>query len=259
MIKITKTNQIPQILTSDKKLKALNEIEEKIQKDPKSVSSTDFKSIIYNGDGVKTQLLQDQYDKCAYCEASLVGDYACVEHYRPKSGWKEKEGDILHVPGYYWLAYDWENMLCSCDKCNSQARKGNLFPLRNPETRDIEHHHTAQEVPLIINPTLEDPGLFLRFNQHMAVPSIIEGKESDKGRNTIDIFDLNGCIPKKTTPARMDLLAFRKRIWGKAKEVYDLCLTAGFDKKEAIDKVKNIYAKPENIFSGMFTNQDTWF
>ena len=259
MIKITKTNQIPQILTSDKKLNALNEIEEKILKDPESVDSKDFKSSIYNGKGIKAQLRQDQYDKCAYCEASLVGNYGCVEHYRPKSGWQEKQGDTLHKPGYYWLAYEWENMLCSCNNCNDTARKGNLFPLRNPATRDIEHQNIAQEEPLIINPALEDPGLFLRFDKYMAVPSIIEGKESDKGKNTIDIFDLNGCIPKNTTPARRDLLEFRKRRWNDAKEVYDLCLKAGYDEKEAINEVKNIYAKPENVFSGMFTNQDTWF
>ena len=258
MIKIDKSERIPCILTGDKASDANNTIVEIIHAG-RTPESKDFADSVFNGKGVKDQLLIDQHHKCAYCEVTLAGDYGVVEHYRPKTGWKENDGDTLHTPGYYWLAYKWTNFLCSCDKCNSVARKGNLFPLRDPSTRDIQNQNIDQEVPLIINPTLEDPGLFLRFNQYVAVPSIIDGKYSDKGQKTIDIFDLNGMLSKKTTPPRADLLDARKREWLKAKALYDSYVSQGMSRNEAIDGVKAIYAQPHEQFSSMFTNQNLWF
>lgn len=258
MIKIKKNNQTPQVIAPDKTLEARNNLEKKI-KNGETLTSEDFKSGIYNGDGVKKQLLHDQNDKCAYCEVSLAGDFGNVEHYRPKTGWQENKGDTLNKPGYYWLAYEWTNLLCSCDKCNSSSRKGNLFPLRDSQKRGIAMHDISQEVPLIINPALEEPGLYLRFNKYYAVPKIINGQESDKGRNTIDIFDLNGRIRTEHSTARTDLLKLRKDKWDEARELYNLCKAYKMNEKEAIDKVKEIYAKPEKVFSGMFINQDLWF
>jgi len=221
--------------------------------------SGDFKDSVFNGDGVKTQLLHDQHQKCAYCEVNMAGDYGAVEHYRPKTGWQENKNDILHKPGYYWLAYEWTNLLCSCDRCNSTARKGNLFPLRNSVSRDIDNQNVSREEPLIINPIFEDPGDFLRFNKYMAVPAINNGSESDKGRTTIDVFDLNGCNSTKTTPARINLLESRKREWIKAKALYDKCVSNGMGRDEAIDFVKSVHAESKNQFSGMFINQNMWF
>lgn len=258
MIRINKTYQAPDILTGNRATTALNLIEDMIQ-GGQTPQSDDFDSRVFNGRGVKSQLLQDQNQKCAFCEVTMAGDYGAVEHYRPKAGWKENEADTLHTPGYHWLAYNWTNLLCSCDKCNSAARKGNLFPLRDPAARDIPHQGISQEVPLIINPANEDPGIFLRFNQYIAVPSMADGHESDKGRSTIEVFDLNGSIPKKTTPARTVLLQARKNKWLEAKALYDACISLGIDRNDAIERVKSIYAHPEKPFAGMFTNQDMWF
>lgn len=258
MIKIIKSEQIPDILTGDKASDALATVENKIQSGA-TLESSDFDGGIFNGKGVKKQLLADQNQKCAFCEVTMAGDYGAVEHYRPKTCWKENDNDKLNYPGYYWLAYEWTNFLCSCDKCNSAARKGNLFPLRNPAKRGIANRNISREVPLIINPTVEDPGLFLRFKKYIAVANIIDGIISDKGSSTIKIFDLNGCIPKKYTPARRDLLDARKREWDKAKVLYDSYVSKGMTRDEAIEGVKAIYAQPHEQFAGMFVNQDTWF
>lgn len=258
MIRINKSEQIPDILTGDKASAAREAINDIIRAGG-TPQAEDFAASVFNGSGVKSQLLKDQNKKCAYCEVNMVGDYGAVEHYRPKTGWKESYNDALHTPGYYWLAYEWTNLLCSCDKCNSGARKGNLFPLRDPATRDIPNQNVDQEVPLIINPTLEEPGQFLRFNQYVAVPANIDGNESDKGRKTIDVFDLNGKIPRKSTPARTDLLDARRSEWHKAKVLYDAYISNGMNRDEAIDGVKAIHAQPKEQFSGMFTNQNMWF
>ena len=66
----------------------------------------------------KDQLKIESNDKCAYCEAptSLVA-YGDVEHYRPKSI-------------YWWLAYNYDNYLVSCQLCNQKFKKAK-FPVRN--------------------------------------------------------------------------------------------------------------------------------
>lgn len=258
MIKINKSEQIPDILTGNKAADARKLVENIIQRG-NTPESRNFDGSIYNGNGVKTKLLEDQNGKCAYCEVTMAGDYGAVEHYRPKTGWKENNNDELHSPGYYWLAYEWTNFLCSCDKCNSAARKGNLFPLRNPATRDIANKDISQEVPLIINPAEEDPGKFLRFNEYIATPAKIDEIDSDKGRSTIEIFDLNGCIEKNSSPPRKDLLAARRTEWENAKALYNSYILLGMNRDDAIKEVKAIYAQPHKPFAGMFANQDKWF
>lgn len=64
----------------------------------------------------KDQLKLETHNKCAYCEAptSMVA-YGDVEHYRPKSK-------------YWWLAYNLDNYLVSCQLCN-QKFKGAKFPI----------------------------------------------------------------------------------------------------------------------------------
>ena len=52
--------------------------------------------------------------KCAYCEGNFQHSEAALEidHYRPKS----KVTGTDHV-GYYWLAYEWSNLLPACKTC----------------------------------------------------------------------------------------------------------------------------------------------
>ncbi|MEM7205292.1 MAG: hypothetical protein AAF628_33865 [Planctomycetota bacterium] len=64
----------------------------------------------------KDQLRIETHDKCAYCEApSQAVAHGDVEHYRPKSI-------------YWWLAYNYDNYLVSCQLCN-QKFKSNNFPV----------------------------------------------------------------------------------------------------------------------------------
>jgi len=64
----------------------------------------------------KDQLKEETHDKCAYCEAptSMVA-YGDVEHFRPKSK-------------YWWLAYNYDNYLVSCQLCNQKFKKAK-FPI----------------------------------------------------------------------------------------------------------------------------------
>lgn len=135
---------------------------------------------------VKNELIKNQHHKCCYCEAWFGhNSYGHVEHYRPKSAWKQKRNDKLQYPGYYWLAYDWDNLLLSCSICN--GNKGNIFPLRNNRLRAINHHKTIESTDntLLINPMLENP------EEHIGFRADVAYGKTHKGRITINTVELN--------------------------------------------------------------------
>lgn len=119
----------------------------------------------YSEKEVKDVLLEIQNGKCCYCETKFGdSDNLEVEHFRPKGGVRQsseqKEDDS---PGYYWLAYCWENLLLSCRPCN-QRYKRTLFPLHNPEARARSHHEDiARERPLFVDPATQDPRAHIWF------------------------------------------------------------------------------------------------
>jgi hypothetical protein len=131
-----------------------------------------FDPAIYGDPSVKEALREEmQHNKCCFCEAYVPhissGD---VEHYRPKAGFRQEEEGELERPGYYWLAYDWENLLFCCEICN-RRHKRNLFPLADPGYRSRSHHNAiAQESPLFVNPAAEDPAQSISFNEELPLP-----------------------------------------------------------------------------------------
>jgi uncharacterized protein (TIGR02646 family) len=134
---------------------------------------------IYGHETVKRALKDAQHDKCCFCERKTeVGD---VEHYRGKGGYQQDENEALQFPGYYWLAYDWENLFFSCETCN-RSYKRNFFPLENPDERAKSHlDDLSLERPIIINPAVDDPEEFIEFYGHH--PKAINGNR--KGSETI--------------------------------------------------------------------------
>lgn len=157
---------------------------------------------IYNDPTVKRQLELDQHEKCCYCEAYLkhIG-YGDVEHYRPKNGFRQGVGANLEKPGYYWLAYDWNNLLFSCKRCNI-GHKRSYFPLANhPQSRAYSHRdRIALELPLLLHPVQDDPSNHIRFRRAVAVAV----RKSLRGRATIKFCGLNR---KKTLERRRTHLA----------------------------------------------------
>ncbi|WP_460914933.1 HNH endonuclease family protein [Spirosoma areae] len=121
----------------------------------------------------------DQYDKCCFCEADFTANgYGDVEHFRPKVGFTKTLTGRLIRPGYYWLAYDWNNLFFSCQICNQRLKK-NHFPLANEEKR--AKNHTAdyiQETPLLLHPAMDNPEDHITFNHHVPVDKTERGKIS---------------------------------------------------------------------------------
>jgi len=143
-----------------------------------------FDATIYGHRSVKKVLTEAQHDKCCYCEAKVTPvAYGDIEHFRPKGKVAE---DDAH-PGYYWLAYEWSNLLFACQKCNQRFKRA-FFPLRNPSKRARSHHHDlSQEEPLLIHPADEDPEQHVGFYKQEAIP--LNG--SLRGEMTIDVLGLN--------------------------------------------------------------------
>ena len=168
-------------------------------------ASADVKATFYKGEDVKRQLLADHHSKCAYCECRLNGDYGHIEHFRPKGGYTVPPSNKLITPGYYWLAYDWNNLLLSCSACNT-TYKQNHFALEDESQRDIPHKSISKEVSLLINPSMEDPGAYIEFHQHIITPKLIGGNESLRGKYTIELLQLN---------QRTDLVNYRRETWEK--------------------------------------------
>ena len=146
------------------------------------------KPSIYAHPSVKKALRQAQHDKCAFCETLNPTSHDVVEHFRPKNGWRQKRSDPLKKPSYFWLAYQWDNLVFACDRCNDGAHKGNLFPLSNPSQRANDSQpDVTKEKPLLINPYNVDPTRHIEWNRDVPRPH----RGSKSGAKSIEIFGLD--------------------------------------------------------------------
>lgn len=145
-----------------------------------------FDGALYGHSSVKQALVKAQHGKCCFCESKtgLDGD---VEHYRPKAGFSQGKGQRIQGPGYYWLAYEWSNLLLCCAICNQRFKRG-LFPLADASTRARSHgHDIAREEPLFIDPATQDPEEHISFRYEIPFP--VGGSRA--GRATIEALGLN--------------------------------------------------------------------
>ena len=145
-----------------------------------------FDGALYGHSSVKRALVDAQHGKCCFCEskAGMDGD---VEHYRPKAAFSQGKWGRIEGPGYYWLAYEWSNLLLCCAICN-QRFKRSLFPLADASKRARSHRHdVAREAPLFIDPATQDPEEHISFRQEIPFP--VGGSRS--GKATIEALGLD--------------------------------------------------------------------
>lgn len=138
----------------------------------------------------KKWLLQEFHGKCAYCEVRMDGNqYGDVEHFRPKKAVVDDDGRPAvdsngnPHPGYYWLAYEWRNLLPACVTCNQEHKK-NRFPVKG--ARAFNREELATESPFLLHPLEDDPVAHFTF-----APNGIVGPKTEEGRKTIDVLGLN--------------------------------------------------------------------
>lgn len=140
-------------------------------------------------------------NKCAFCER-VYGDELEVDHYRPKKERSVAKDRKHDNPGYYWLSYEWSNLILCCSKCNGQ--KSNKFPLTGlNELNRVSTHivnpgipnydsYDFQWIQVYENPLLLNPESDINFETHLRyMPSGEVKGITDKGKLTIEICDLN--------------------------------------------------------------------
>src|SRR6516165_11718882 len=120
--------------------------------------------------------------KCAFCE-SLVDrvEFGEIHHFRPKSSVQEDP----KFPGYYWLAYEWNNLLLACGLCAMSKR--NHFPIQGARAQSPSDDLQA-ELPVLLNPCDEDdePAAHLLFADDGYCSGVTE-----RGNVTVQILNLN--------------------------------------------------------------------
>ena len=126
----------------------------------------------YKNNDVKGALLRMQYSKCCYCErdiGKLPKTEREVDHYVPRSAFKDSNGNIQ-----WHSANQWGNLLYSCRTCNS--KKGNKNPFKDGNEREK------------IDPSVDDidPEDHIDFVIEGIIISFKEKNGSLLGRTTID-------------------------------------------------------------------------
>lgn len=150
---------------------------------------------------VEDQLAISYKNKCAYCERLCKAD---IEHYRPKKGVAE---DNAHE-GYYWLCYEWTNLIPSCITCNREGAKHNQFPIRgvrvnaptmlpdgNLDVTQCKANNAPllNEIPFLLHPEVDRPEDYFDFEIDPNGEGIrILGTDvNGRGNQTIQICLLN--------------------------------------------------------------------
>ncbi len=161
---------------------------------------------LYKRDSIKKSYFVSRdapfYGRCAYCESPIADtQYIQVEHFRPKAGVKDEKGKVINFKdengidtgkphlGYYWLAYDWRNLLPSCAICNQP--KNTLFPVVGQHAQ--VPNEEVNEKPLLINPISEleedNPEHHLSIDPNTEIMYPVD--DSLRGAMCIQIFKLN--------------------------------------------------------------------
>lgn len=188
MIRITERTNTPPTLQSHQVVSAKQELNDKASSG-ETIQSSDFHSAYWRAQDVKDNLFEGQKAKCCYCEnfRSPSREFD-AEHFRPKAG---VAGEPNH-PGYWWLAYEWSNLLYACKTCNETYKK-TQFPIdgeracRPEDDLDVEN-------PALVNPIDEDPEEFIGFDWQRSYGKMVRAyplDDNDRGSKTINIVGLN--------------------------------------------------------------------
>ena len=176
----------------------------------RDAAPADRRDVISQNSGIWAEMnaaLSELTDgKCWYCESRQIRSDQPVDHFRPKGAVYE---DPTH-PGYWWLAFDYNNYRFSCTFCNSRRRdvdngvggKGDRFPIRDEHHRArTEADPIAAEEPDLLDPLdPNDPSLLFFENDGRVVPfiaNIDDSRRFHRAEVSIQIYHLNHSKTKR--------------------------------------------------------------
>jgi len=227
---------------------------------PWTANHVSFRFSQYRGPDVKLALRQLSGGNCAYCESKIgaVGARE-VEHYRPKGGITNLAGH----PGYWWLAYQWDNLLPTCRDCNKSLRQHIVTPgMNKAEVLDLQGKRAATsfgkanqfeirgqravgsgcnlelEDPLLIDPCRNDPRIHVKWDFSFEL-TLIEPVFGEAGYSIYGAYTIKTCALNRAElvldriPALRPMRALRTRLinrlnrWtGDASELADIIAEA---------------------------------
>jgi uncharacterized protein (TIGR02646 family) len=216
-------------------------------------SSHNFKKNVYRNT-ILAELETLYFSKCAYCETNTsAGAPMQVEHYRPK---KKVTEDLTH-PGYYWLTYEWSNLILCCSKCN--RAKSSYFPimgkrvvspllgvdgLPTDEFRLANSLSLKGEQPLLLHPEVDDVESQFLFNTSGEIVAL-----SPRANETIRICGLNR---KELVFKRLSIL---NEIRDEVQQILKNYLDNQISSDQCRDSIKRVFKKlalrqnPKNDYS----------
>ncbi len=206
----------------------------------------EFKKSVYAAPEVKDLLIRVQHYKCCFCESKIGHiDDGDVEHFRPKSACKQAEGQPLTKPGYYWMAYHWDNLFLACTKCN-RRNKGNLFPLQTPGNRACSHNDDLRlEDPLFIHPQHENPEQHLTFRDENILPLL----QSERGKASISCLRLDR---SELTQHRAELLSNVKALYEVIQLLPDIAPDIRQQAMDILRQQQDAHTEETHQYAGMF-------
>lgn len=152
--------------------------------------SSDFPKRLYSSAEVRDALWSMQHQKCCFCEREYERSFSTVEHFRPKARAVREDG--RNEIGYWWLAYEFENLYFACQSCNNSKR--DHFPLQPgaPPLRYPDKPWSSREAALLLDPGYDDPEEHLTFVEMPNGRIQIAPREgSEWGRTTIRVAALD--------------------------------------------------------------------
>ncbi len=139
---------------------------------------------------LKQWLLNLSHQKCWFSEARDCFSHWDVEHYRPKKSAKDADG--AEHDGYWWLAFNWENLRI-CGNVGNR-RKNTYFPLRPGCSRCAPFCDVRFEDPQLLDPADEDDPTLLSFNlegRAIPAPHITDTWEKERVEYSVERYNLD--------------------------------------------------------------------
>ena len=232
--------------------------------------------------GFRDWLLEHVFHhKCAYCETPFAGFIGDAEHFRPKGEVSmfaadgsskivtvvDEDNNTIAHPGYFWLAYHWQNLLPSCHLCNRYGGKKTLFPVekshiavrkltipemdhlihksrRSPRSPDVFYLEPldldAQEGRLLLHPYYDEPEQHLYFE---AGGKVATWRNSNRGIASIRVYDLNNVskIRERDKEQRAGFQHYLATISGTKVDINEW--------KKAVQELRDEYYKGERAYA----------
>jgi len=181
MIKVDKGKE-PDLLQTDIVNLAIEKLEEFYKSNDRSQKRYSF-PFNTRFDSIAKPILHDRFHgKCGYCEIEIKSpEKGIVDRFRPFNGVRDNKEYYQDL--YWWLVYDWDNLVYSCQECNQY--KANYFPIKG--TRVItKSENFEKEEKLLISPSCDEPELHFTYNTDGSIIS-----KTEAGNQTIQLIRLN--------------------------------------------------------------------